>query len=90
MVLAKVAKDFHGAREELYCIGEVLRVDVNSHLARAGLVTEIEADTPLLHCSCGRMFLVMDGEDPEQLLSAHIEELGKGHKKAEVKEKAPA
>lgn len=90
MVLAKVSREFRGATDELYRIGEVLKVDVNSHLTLAGLVREIEPDTPTVKCSCGRRFLRIDGEEPEQLLDAHIAELGEGHEKAKVKEKVPA
>ena len=91
MVLAKVAKDFYGAGDSKYRVGELMKVDVNSHLLQTGYLTEIESDTPMVACSCGRLFLLIpDSENPEQLLAAHALELGKGHKKAETREKVSA
>ena len=89
MILAKVTRDFYGQSEAKHHIGEVLKVDVNDQLRKTGFLSEIEPDTPLLQCSCGLMFLLVEGDDPEQLLNAHLEELGKGHKKVE-REKVPA
>jgi len=90
MILGKVMREFYGQSEAKHRIGEVLKVDVNDQLRKSGFLSEIEPDTPILRCSCGRMFLVVEGEDSEQLLSAHIADLGKGHKKVEAKEKVPA
>jgi len=90
MILAKVTRDFYGASEAKHRLGEVLKVDVNDHLRKTGFLCEVEPGAPLVHCSCGRMFLVVEGDDPEQLLNAHIAELGKGHKRAGVKEKVAA
>ena len=91
MILAKVVKDFYGAGETKCRIGEVLKIDVNDHLRRTGYLSEIEPDTPTVSCSCGRMFLLLVGsDDPEQMLNAHVEEAGKGHKPAKAKGKVPA
>jgi len=91
MVLAKCTRDFHGAGDVMHRLGEVLRIDPQSHLIRIGYAQPLDDETQVCACSCGRLFLVsMDPADPEQNLNSHILELGKGHKKAEVREKVPA
>jgi hypothetical protein len=81
MILAKVTREFYGQSEAKHRIGEVMRVDVNDHLLKTGYLSGIEEATPILKCSCGRMFRVVpESDDPEQLLTTHIAELGDGHK----------
>ena len=95
MVLGKVTQDISGADGEKYHIGEILKVDSENHLLKVGYLQKIDDDTPTVSCVCGRVFmLIQESENPEQLLEAHVRELGKGHgsvssKKVESKEEIP-
>ena len=89
MVLGKVTKDFGGSNGEVYKIGEVLRKDLNDPLFRVGFLLHVEEDYPLVKCSCGRQFMRIEGDraEQEQLLTAHCDELGEGHRPAKVAER---
>jgi hypothetical protein len=90
MILGKVTQDFTGSNDERYKIGEVLEIDLNSPLLRVGFLQKLEDDCPVARCVCGRMFMRLLSGDPEQVLVAHCEELGEGHKAATEREKVVA
>lgn len=98
MALGKVTKDFGGSSGEVYKIGEVLTADINDPLFRVGFLRPIEESTSLIKCSCGRQFMELIAVEAEgdedaitdaeqhrqriQLLTAHCQDLGKGHRPA--------
>jgi hypothetical protein len=87
MVFAKCTRDFYGAGDVQHRLGEVIQIELGAVLLRVGYAQEVDEGTPVLQCSCGRMFVVStDPEKPEEFLTNHILELGKGHSKAKVKE----